>query len=73
MGTVFRKDGKYLVCSDTVTHTGHHQTVEWVDDLNLATLLHWVPQWLMNSPEIEGAERLDAVEARVVKLISKIP
>lgn len=69
MSAVFKKGGKYLRYSENTTHTGRHEKVEWADDLQSATVFNgWPPHRFRN--EIDGAERLEAVEARRVVLIT---
>ncbi len=40
MGKVYRKDGKYLVRTESHTHTGFHTRFVWVDDVNDATVFY---------------------------------
>lgn len=71
--TVFRKEGKYLRMSVSVTHTGRHCTYAWVDSLDEATLF---PPGNPTAPrdretfykEVEGALAIYAYEERKVTL-----
>lgn len=43
MPKVFKKDGKYLIYSESTTHTGTHRNVSWTTDLNKASTLNYIP------------------------------
>lgn len=69
MGTVFKKEGKYLRYSEYTTHTGTHRSAEWVDDLQRATVFHTMPPLRLRQDEqLQDAERLKATETRTVTL-----
>jgi hypothetical protein len=69
MGTVFKKEGKYLRYSEYTTHTGTHRNAEWVDDLQRATVFHTMPPLRLRQDEqLQDAERLKATETRTVTL-----
>lgn len=70
MGTVFRKEGKYLRYSEHTTHTGTHRNAEWVDDLQRATVFHTMPPLQLRQDEqLQDAEKLEATETRTVTLM----
>ncbi len=62
MGTVFRNSGKYLKYSERITHTGSHRSVEWVDDLQDATVFHMLPQWIRRLDLLRDAEELEVIQ-----------
>lgn len=69
MGTVFKKEGKYLRYSEHTTHTGAHRNAGWVDDLQQATVFHTMPPLRLRQDEqLQDAERLEATETRTVTL-----
>lgn len=65
---VYCKDGKYLRVMQRTTHTGHHQDIRWVDDLDHATvfagppesvpLLHRIDKALLEDAEILPAQQV---------------
>lgn len=59
MSVVFKKDGKYLRCSEATTHTGAHRTCKWVEDLQEATVFYSLPPYRIRQDELQGAERLE--------------
>lgn len=71
MGTVFKKNGKYLKYVERTP--GSLYTAQWVDDLQDCTVFREIlPSSLRNSKELlRGAEKLTATEARVVSLCSE--
>lgn len=70
MGKVYRLDGKYLVRSESHTHTGFHTRFEWVDDLNRATVFYGERGERMRklAEVTAGADALEAAETRTVTL-----
>lgn len=68
MGFVYRKDEKYLNYCETHTHTGTHRYVEWVDDLNKATVFYSLPPYQLRLSALKEAERLEVIETRTVTL-----
>lgn len=71
MGTVFRKEGKYLRYSEYTTHTGTHQSIEWLDDIHCATVFYIRPPLcLRQNEQLQDAEELKAMETRIVTLIT---
>ncbi len=69
MGLVFRKAGAYLRYVEHTTHTGVHRNVEWVADLQEATVFHRPPPLRLRQEEqLQDADWLEASEVRVVKL-----
>ncbi len=65
MSAVFKKDGKFLQYREHTTHTGTARIIDWVDDLQMATVFHVLP----SANLIQGAEALDATETRTVTLV----
>lgn len=69
MGSVFKKNGKYLRYHEHTTHTGTHRTAEWVEDLQRATVFHTLPPLRLRQDEqLQDAEKLEATETRTVTL-----
>lgn len=62
-GFIIEKDGKYLVYSETTTHTGTHKREEWVDDVNRSTLFHYIPHSMRTG---KGVRILPARELRTI-------
>ena len=67
MSAVFKKDGQFLRYRECTTHTGTHQLLEWVDDLQQATVFHVLP----SANLIRGAEAMEAMETRTVTLVGE--
>lgn len=70
MGKVYRKDGRYLVRSESHTHTGFHTRFEWVDDVNNATVFYGDHGERMRKlvEASAGADALEATETRTVTI-----
>lgn len=64
-GTVYVRDGKYLRYSTRETHTGRHTSIDWVEDLQTATVFHHL---FLREAETQGAEKLEVVVSRVVSI-----
>lgn len=74
MGLVFRKAGAYLRYVEHTTHTGVHRNVEWVADLQEATVFHRPPPLRLRQEEqLQDADWLEASEVRVVTLAQVSP
>ncbi len=72
MGTVFKKDGKYLRYSEYATHTGAHHNAEWIDDVNQATVFYTMPPVkLLRNEQLLKAEQFEATETRTVTLTQR--
>lgn len=67
-GVVYKLDGGYLKYSESITRTGTHQSYEWVDDLQKATVIYGHLPYLVRVA-IKNAEKLPAKETVEVHLL----
>jgi len=69
-GWVFKKFGLFLQYKSSTTHTGTHESLEWVAKLEYATVFYsLLPYRLRHDEALEGAEKLPVRESRSVVLL----
>lgn len=60
-------EGKYLICNEYHTHTGHKSIISWTEDINEATVFYGlIPSKVRH---MENIAPLKVMEHRTVRLV----
>ena len=63
------EDGKYLQYSSRVGHTGMRTFINWTDNINAASVLHWEDAKMRRDLAPYSLLRVEVEETRTVKEI----